>query len=148
MAETKLTDEQLQALETAHKKIAIVDWNGHAIVFRRPTRDECHAYRAALEHPETKADAAEQLCQRAIVAFDGDQNANSARTYFTSTFLVEHPMFASTAKAKIALGALMGLVEEEDLADLGKGVSVRPSPRKPTPEVSPSGSRTAPAASS
>ncbi len=70
-----------------------------------------------------------------IVAFDGDTDRNRARTHFTEVFLVEQPMFASTAKVKIALGALMGLVEEEDLADLGKGVTVRPSPRMPTPEA-------------
>jgi hypothetical protein len=129
----KLNDEQLQALESAHKKIAIIDWNTHTVVFRRPTRDECHDYRVAQESPATKADANEQLCQRTIVAFNGETDANRARVYFTSTFLVEHPMFGSTAKVKIALGALMGLVEEEDLADLGKGVSVRPSPRPTTP---------------
>jgi len=123
----KLSDEQLQALEVAHAKIAVIEWNGHTIVLRRPTRDECHAYRVALESAETKADANDQLCQRVIVAFDADASANSARTYFTGTFLVEQPMFSSTAKVKIALGAIMGLVEEEDLVDMGKGVSVRPS---------------------
>ena len=43
-------------------------------------------------------------------------------------------MIASAPKIKAALAILMGLVEEEDLADLGKGVSVRPSPPKPTPK--------------
>jgi hypothetical protein len=139
----KLTEEQLEQLRIAHKKIAIVDWNGHALVFRRPTRDECHAYRVALESADAKADAAEQLCQRILVAFDADTNPTSSRVSFTTGLLVEFPMLASTPKIKIALGALMGLVEEEDLADLGKGVSVRPSPPKPTLEASPNGSPTA-----
>jgi hypothetical protein len=129
----KLTDEQLQALEVAHKKIAVVTWNEHELVFGRPGRDTCHAYRVALETAETKADANEQACQRMIVAFDGELDRNKARIRFTDVFLVECPMFGTTAKMKLALGALMGLVEEEDLADMGKGVSVRPSPRPPTP---------------
>jgi hypothetical protein len=130
-----LTDEQLQALEVAHKKIAIVEWNGHVIVFARPGRDVCHEYRVALESPATKADANEQACQRMIVAFDGETDRNRARVRFTEIFLVEQPMFGSTTKVKIALGALMGLVEEEDLVDMGKGVSVRPAPRTPMPEA-------------
>lgn len=148
MADSRLTEEQLETLRAANKKIAIVDWNGHQLVFRRPTRDECHAYRVAQESPDAKADAIEQLCQRTIVAFDTDTNANAARTTFTTVFLVESPMFASTSRAKVALGALMGLVEEEDLADMGKGVSVRPAPPTRTPEVSPNGSATAPSAPS
>lgn len=130
----KLSEEQLNELQTKHKKIAVVEWNDHLLVFRRPTRDECHAYRVKLEHPDTKADANEQLCQATICAFNSDMNANTARTSFTENFLPEQPMFASTMKVKIALGALMGFVEEEDLADLGKGVSVRPSRPKPTPQ--------------
>ena len=133
-AAKKLTEAQLEELRVAHKKIGIVEWNDHVLVFRRPNRDECHAYRVKLEHPETKADANDQLCQATICAFDADTNVNSARTYFTDTFLKEEsPMFGSTAKCKIVMGALMGLVEEEDLADLGKGVSIRPSPRPATP---------------
>src|SRR5262245_58053165 len=102
-APAKLTEEQLEELRVKHKKIAIVDWNDHTIVFRRPTRDECHGYRVAQEQAQTKADANEQLCQRTIVAFDADANPNSARTYFTGTFLEETPMFGSTMKVKMAL---------------------------------------------
>jgi hypothetical protein len=129
----KLTDEQLRELEARHRKIAVVDWNEHQMVYRRPTRAECHVYRVEQESPETKADANERLCQFTIVAFDGELDPNKARTRFTEEFLVEHPMFGSTARVKLALGALMGLVEEEDLADLGKGVTVRPAPRRPSP---------------
>lgn len=144
----RLTEEQLEELRVRHKKIAVVEWNEHMLVFRRPTREECHTYRVAQESAHEKADANERLCQFTIIAFDAEQDVNRARTYFTNEFLLDQPMFASTAKAKVALGALMGLVEEEDLADLGKGVSVRPSPQKPTREASPNGSLTAPAAPS
>lgn len=126
-------EELYETLRSRHTKIAIVEWNGHAIVFRRPTRDECHAYRVAIEHPETKADAMEQLCQRTIVAFDGEQDANKARVTFTTIFLVESPMFSITSKVKAAIGVLAGLVEEEDAIDLGKGVTIKPSPRPRTP---------------
>ena len=147
MADNRLTEEQLEALRAANTKIAIVDWNGHQLVFRRPTRDECHAYRVAQESPHEKADANERLCQFTIVAFDTDANVTGARTAFLA-FLVEAPMFGNTARVKLALAALMGLVEEEDLADMGKGVSVRPAPPTRTPEASPNGSPTAAAAPS
>lgn len=131
----KLSEAQLEELRVKYKKIVEVDWNGHTVVFCRPSRDECRDYRVALESPTTKADAADQLCQRTIVAFDAETDRNKARVTFTGTFLEEVPMFGSTAKVKIALGALMGLVEEEDLADLGKGVRLRPSPPRRTPEA-------------
>lgn len=135
-AAKQLTEAQLEELRVAHKKIGIVEWNDHVLVFRRPSRDECREYRVALEHPSTKADANEMVCQRTIVAFDLDTNPNTARPTFTDTFLKEEsPMFCSTPKCKLVLGALMGLVEEEDLADMGKGVSLRPSPRPRTPTV-------------
>jgi hypothetical protein len=145
MSEARLTEEQLEALRATHKKIGIVDWSGHQLVFRRPSRDECHTYRVALEHPEMKADAMERLCQMTILALDGVQDATAARVTFTGTLLVEHPMLASTTKVRAALGALSGLVEEEDAADLGKGVSVRGPTWKPSREGSPSGSPTSPA---
>ena len=123
-----LSDADLDALRARHGKIAIVEWNGYAIVLRRPTRDECRAYRVALEQAETKVDANEQLCQRTIVALDAELDANKARTTFTGTLLEDCPMFGSIPRVKLALAALMGLVEDEDLADLGKGVSIRPLP--------------------
>lgn len=147
-APQRLTEEQLAALQVTHKKIATIDWSAHVLVFRRPNRDECHGYRVKLEHPETKADANEQLLQQLIVAFDAEQDANKARVYFTTVFLEEHPMFGSTPRVRLALGALMGMFEDEDLADLGKGVTIRPSPPPRTPPASPTGSATAPAASS
>ena len=143
----KLTEEQLQTLEATHKKIVVVDWSGHEIGLRRATRDECHAYRVKLESPETKADANEQLCQQLIVALDGSADANAARVIFTGSLLVEFPMLPYSPKMRLALALVMGAVEAEDAADLGKGVTLRPSPPKPTPEGSPSGSATAPAAS-
>jgi hypothetical protein len=132
-APTRLNEDALTALQAKYKKIAVVDWNEHQIVFRRPTRDECRSYRIALEAPATKADAAEQLCQFTIVAFDAETDPTRARVTFTTVLLEECPMFSATTKVKVAIGALMGLVEEEDLADLGKGVSVRPWPRRNTP---------------
>jgi hypothetical protein len=142
MAE-RLSEDALAALERTHKKIAIVDWQEHQLVFRRPTRDECHAYRVKQEQPETKADALEQHLQQTIVSFDGEGTPLAARTGFLA-FLDENPMFASSARGKAVFASLSGLVELEDAADLGKGLSVRPAPRKPMHADSPSGSATAP----
>jgi len=135
MAEMSETERRLAALEAQHKKIAEVEWNGHRLVFRRPTREECRQYRVALEDPVSKADANEHILQQTIVAFDDETNATAARMRYNPGFLDEHPMFASTAKVKLALGAMMGLVEEADLVDLGKGVTVRPAIRSGTPQV-------------
>jgi hypothetical protein len=138
----RLSEEQLGALERQYKKIGIVDWQTHRLVFRRPTRDECHAYRVKLENVDTKADALEQFLQQTMVAFDLDTSPLGARTSFAA-FLDEQPMFCSSTKARIAMASLSGLVELEDAAELGKGVQIRPAPPARTPEVSPSGSATA-----
>jgi hypothetical protein len=131
----KLTEEQFAALETQHKKIAEVEWNGHTLVFRRPTREECRQYRVALEDPVSKADANEHLLQQTIVAFDDETNPTAARMRYNPGFLDEHPMFSIAAKVKLALAALMGIVETEDAADLGKGVTVRPRTPSGTPQA-------------
>jgi hypothetical protein len=142
-ATKRLSEDQLDGLRATYKKIAIIEFNDHVLVFRRPTRDECHAYRVKTQSPETKADANEQLCQSLIVAFDTDTNVVSARTHFTTVFLEEVPMFAAGPKVWAALGALMGLVEEEDQVDMGKGVTIKPLPRPRTPKDSQTGSPTA-----
>jgi hypothetical protein len=126
-----LNDAQLDELKMKYGKIAAIDYNGHQIVFRRPTRDNCREYRRQRESQAEKHEALEHLAQVTLIAFDGEQDVNKARTFYTATFLEEYPLFVNVPKVSAALSALSGMVEEEDAQDLGKGVSVR-SARQPT----------------
>lgn len=126
-----LNDAELETLRTRYGKIGIIDYNGHQIVFRRPTRDNCRDYRRKIE--TEKSEAIEQLAQVTLVAFDGEQDANKARTIYTSVFLEEVPLFTSNTKVMAVLGALSGVVEEEEATDLGKGACVKSGPRNTTP---------------
>jgi hypothetical protein len=139
-----LSEDQLEALRSQFTKIGVVDYNGHQIVFRRPTRDHCREYRRMRESPAEKHEATERLAQVALVAFDGETDVNRARTTYTNVFLDEYPLFASVPKVMAVLSVLTGMVEEEDAADLGKGASVRSVRPRSTPAASPNGSGTAP----
>lgn len=138
-----LTSEQLEAIGVQHGKCAEVRYNGHQIVFRRPTRDHCREYRRMRDSPTEKHDAIEKLAQMCLVAFDGETDANKARTFYTGVFLEEFPMFASFPPVMAALGYLTGMVEEEDAADLGKAVRVWSARRPSTQTESRTGSVTA-----
>ena len=143
-----LDEAVLESLKLKFGKIGVVDYNGHQIVFRRPTRDTCREYRRKRESAGEKHEAIEGMAQEALIAFDGEQDANKARSYYTGTFLEEYPLFASSPKVMAVLSALSGLVEEEDAEDMGKGVQVRSARPRPTPAASPNGSDTAPTVTS
>lgn len=130
-----LDDAQIEQLRVTGKygKIGVVEYSGHQIVFRRPTRDQCREYRRQLGSPAEKHEAMEHLAQSMLVAFDGQTDANAARTTYTSMFLEAFPLFVNHPKVLNVISALAGLVEEEDAADLGKGASVRTGPPKSTP---------------
>ena len=138
-----LSEEQLEAASRKFGKVGVVDYCGHQVVFRRPTRDECREYRRMRDSAAEKHDATERLAQVAIVSFDGEQDVNRARTLYTGTFLEEFPLFSSTPKVMSVLGALTGLVEEEDAADMGKGARVLSGRPRSTPGASPNGLGTA-----
>jgi hypothetical protein len=143
-----LDDQGLDALRVKYGKIAIVDWDGHQLVFKRPTREHMRDYRRKRESPSEKHDALEQLEQFIIVAFDGETDPNKARMAFTGKFLEEYPGASSSGKISSAVSVLSGIVEEEEADDLGKGVRFKPPLRKRTPTDSPNGSSTSPEAAS
>jgi hypothetical protein len=128
-----LDEPQLDALKVKHGKIAVIDYDGHQIVFRRPTRENCREYRRQRESPSEKHEAMEHLAQVTLVAFDGELDANKARTFYTATFLEEYPLFVNVPKVQNALSALSGMIEEEEAIDLGKGVSVRSARQRTSP---------------
>lgn len=138
-----LDDKQLDELKLKYQKIAVVEHDGHQLVFRRPTRDDCREYRRMRESPSEKHEAMERMAQTTIVALDGEQDVNKARTFYTSAFLEEYPLFVNHPNVVAAISALSGLVEEEEADELGKGVSVRSARRRTSPKGSPTGSDTA-----
>ena len=141
-----LAEDQLESLRSRYGKIGVVAYAGHEIVFRRPTRDDCRNYRRMQASAAEKHDAIETLAQITLVAFDDDIDVNRARTTYTTTFLEEYPLFSSVPRVMSVLSVLSGVVEEEDVADLGKGGIYRSGRPRPTPTDSPNGSPTAPAA--
>lgn len=136
-----LSEEELEKIRAAlGGKIGVVDWNGHQLVFRRPTRDQIREYRVKQESGAVaKADAMDQLAQQTIVAFDGNTDLTVARMAFL-TFLDQSPAFTSATKPMAILSALSGLVEQEYETDLGKGARILDGRPKTSPEASPSGS--------
>lgn len=128
-----LNEEQLEALTKKYGKIGVRDYDGHQIVFRRPTRDMCREYRRMRESDAEKHEAMESLAQKMLVAFDGEEDINKARTVYTCVFLEESPLFVNNPQTMAVLSSLTGIVEEEDARDLGKGASVRSARRVSTP---------------
>ena len=143
-----LDDAALEALKLKFGKVGVVDFDGHQIVFRKPTRDQCREYRRMRESANEKHESLEHLAQMMIVAFDGTQDPNLARTLYTSQFLEDYPLFVNVPKVAAVLSALSGMVEEEDAQDLGKGVRVLSVRRPNTPQDSRTGSATAASTSS
>lgn len=135
-----LTEDQVEGLRVqVGGKVAVVDFSGHQLVFKRATREAAREYRRKRESPVEAPDALDQLAQATLVAFDGETTGEKARLMFLS-FLTEYPNFCNTPKALTALSSMVGLLEAEDEVDLGKGVVVRSGPPKRTPTDSPNGS--------
>lgn len=138
MDETNET--RLEALRVKYGKIGAVEYNGHLLVFRKPSREHVREYRRKKDTDAEKMDAMDQLAQVTIVAFDGEEDVIRARTTFTNVFLEDYPLAISNPKFVSCLSALAGLVENEDAKDLGKGVTVKGPPPSTTPTASPNGS--------
>lgn len=130
-----MDEMKLEALRAKYGKIGAVAYNGHTLVFRKPTREHVREYRRKKDNDAEKMDAMDQLAQVTIVAFDDEEDPNRARTTFTTVFLEDYPLAISNPKFVSCLSALAGLLEEEDEKDLGKGVTVKGTPRASTPTV-------------
>ena len=135
-----LTDVEIEALTARYGKVGVRLWDGHQIVFRKATRAEVREYRRKQDSAVEKPDAMDQLAQATIVAFDGNADANAARTLFTGTFLEQYPAFCSNTVTINILSYLTGIVEEEASTEMGKGGSVRSASQKTTPTALPNGS--------
>ena len=134
-----LSDEQIDGLRAKFGKVGTVDFEGHQLVFRRPTRDQVKDYRRKEDSPSEKQDRVDQLAQQTIVAFDGAEDPIQARTAFLA-FLDEFPMFCDSPKAQTVLTVLAGGQEAENASILGKGCSVRSATKTSSPTASVNGS--------
>jgi hypothetical protein len=130
-----LDEAQLEALRVKYGRVGTVDWTGHQLVFRRPSRDEVREYRRKEDSPREKPDRVDQLAQATIVAFDGRDDILQARTMFLA-FLDEYPFFCDSPKLQTVITVLAGGIEEEASSILGKGCSVRSAAQKNSPPVS------------
>lgn len=139
-----LSDAQLEVQRARYGKIGVVEFSGHQLVFRKPSRDNARDYRRKKDSEAEKTDAMDQLAQATIIAFDGEEDVNRARVTFTEVFLEDYPLAMNSPKFIAVLSALAGLIEDEVATDLGKGASIK-GLRLPD---SPKGSTNGPAASS
>lgn len=128
-----LDETRLEELRRQYVKIGVIDWEGHQLVFRRPSRDEVHHYRMQRDgSPDERGGASDLLSTKTMVAFDGETDPNRARLAYDA-FLGEYPMFCSALKPQGVLSILSGLIESEAAAALGKGATVRSAPPPTTP---------------
>ncbi len=140
MGVVMLDEAGIKALEKTHKKVGVIDWDGHQLVFRRPSRVDTREYNRKQDSPAEKPDALDQLAQVTLVAFDGETDPIRARTLF-NVFLDDYPMFCNAPRVANLMGALGGAMEAEEAKALGKGVAIWPGTHPPTQTVSPNGSK-------
>lgn len=138
-----MNEEQAKALETKHRKIAIVSWEGNEVVFRKPSRDEWHAYQRRRANPVEAPAAIETHAQITLVSINGITDIRQARERFTNEFLEDFPGFCNAPEVGAALSALAGTAQEEELAAIKKVVEVRSATRPSSQAASPNGSPTA-----
>lgn len=127
-----LTEARLAELETRYGRIGVVPYNGHMVVFRRPSREDIRAHRRKQDSPSERPDSMDQLAQMTIIAFDDLDDPTAARVHFTSVFLEEFPLATGNSRFVNCLSVLSGVVEEEDAAAMGEGFSVRPTRPRPS----------------
>jgi hypothetical protein len=120
--------------------IHVIDFRGHQIVFRRPTRDHVRDFRRKEGTP-AEADRVDQLTQFMLVACDGETGEKGRAMYLG--FLEECPLFTDSAKCRAAVNTLAGITESADAEALGKFVRVLDGRRPSTQKDSPNGSATA-----
>lgn len=137
-----LNEDQIEALRKQYREVGVIDFYGHQIVFRKPSRDDCRNYRRMQDSAAEKPDCLDSLGQLIVVAVDGEQQPVRCREQF-NLFLEDFPLFMNSPKALAVVNILTGMVEVEDAEDLGKGVSVRRGPPKSSQKDSQTGSATA-----
>lgn len=119
-----LSEEQIQALRVQHGRVGVIDYQGHQIVFARPTRASIQAHRRAMvSGGDQAAGASDGLAQSCLVALDGETDRPKAIQAF-SRFLEEFPAYTSNDKHMSVMNVLSGATEEEDEKALGKAARI------------------------
>ena len=103
MTETKLTESDLEALNSQHRDIIYVT-EPVEVVFRKPTRDECKMFRRNLHDAKVSSEAQELLC-RAIVVYP-------TRKEFDA-ILEDYPLLCDAPKVSEAIMRLTGMAATE-----------------------------------
>lgn len=124
-----VSEETLAQLTATHGRVKVVSYNGHELVFRKPKRAEVRMHAQALDDPQRKAGADEELAQLLIVAYDGVADARKARDAWND-LLDDFPYAASSKPIGGAIAQLTGVVEDIDLK--GSGPSSTSSASGPT----------------
>jgi hypothetical protein len=139
-----LNEAELDALQKTHRKIAELRWEGHQVVFRVPSVPEYEGYLRNRADAQAAVGAVRLLSQQILVAYDGDTTLPQARVSYTNGLLVECPGFPNGPEVSAAIMVLAGTVQEEEVANLKKVVTVRSPRTRILREGSPNGSLTAP----
>ena len=133
-----LSDQDHETIRARVGRTGTINFGGHELVFRRPTRLDVRDYRRKQDTAAEKPDALDQIAQISLVAFDGEQDLVRARMAFLG-FLDAFPLFTSGPAFMTVFSVLTGLVEAEDSDEMGKGVRVRSAPPRSTPTASATG---------
>jgi len=108
-----ITPEQIEQATAKHGRVKVVQYNGHEMIFRKPSRPECKDYARKMNDESTKNDADEQLAQILIVNFDGETDPVRARIAFNA-MLDEYPLAANSKAIGGAVSRLAGVVQDDD----------------------------------
>ena len=117
----RITADHLAALEKQHRKVAHVQYNGHDLVFRRPTRAEAAYYREQIDSQSSKSERAaadEHLAQSVVVQVDdvlsdGTPTGQVRVREAFNALLEEHPLMCMAAPVGRTLGKLTGILQED-----------------------------------
>lgn len=121
-----MSDLDLEALKRAHKRITHVRYNGHDLVFRRPTSDEAQVYRAMPN------DTGDQAHERVATLAQFILVHPSIETWHA--LLEDYPFMLNNEAVNEAISIAMGVREEK------KDLTSPAPPKRATPTASPAGS--------
>lgn len=129
----RIADSQLKELEEKYKRVKLVIYNGHELVFRKPLRTEIkqHRIKNGGDSAEEKAAADEQLAQLTLVHLDGQEEPVQTRKAFLA-LLDEWPYLCANKDVGRALSILSGVIQEETVKTLGPSSTPSAAAQKPT----------------
>lgn len=128
---TRITEEHLRELARTHKRVKHVAYNGHDLVFRRPTRVECQMHRSTTRESGAE-EADEQLAAITIVQVDDVTDSTQVRASFQA-LLDDWPYMVHEKSVGGALAELTGVKQDAELKRSGSAMQPNGSPQPSTP---------------